>query len=145
MVGRRQTAREPDEMLTAIDLDPPPPRTADIYSKVGRRSAMEIAIVGLAVRLTMDEPGETIEDIRIAAGSVAPVPFRAVEAEGLLKGQAVGADVIKAAGAALVRRASAITDVRGSKEYRVAVLPRVLDRAVRACAARASGAKPEPS
>ena len=79
--GHRQTAREPDELVTEIAFDTPLSRTADNYVKVRRRGAMELPIVGVATRVTLDESGETIADIRIAACAVGPVPFRADEAE----------------------------------------------------------------
>jgi carbon-monoxide dehydrogenase medium subunit len=140
LIGSGQTCREPDELLTAIALEAPAARTADLYVKVRRRSAMERPIIGLAVRLTVDEPGERIDDVRIAVCAAGPVPFRALEAEGILKGQILQDDAVKGAGAALVEQASVITDERASARYRQALLPRVLEHAVRRCAARASGA-----
>ena len=43
LVRYRQSEREPDELLTTIELDAPAPHTADIYIKVRRRGAMETA------------------------------------------------------------------------------------------------------
>lgn len=145
LVRYRQSEREPDELLTTIELDAPAPHTADIYIKVRRRGAMELPIIGLAVRLTLDEPGETIADVRVAACSAGPVPFRATEAEDILKGNAASDDVIAEAGAALLERAAVATDARASAAYRRAVLPRVLAHAVKDCAARASGVEPTTS
>ena len=142
LVRHRQTERRPDELLTTIDLDAPAPGTADIYIKVRRRGAMELPIIGLAVRLTLDESGETMADVRVAVCSAGPVPFRATEAEDILKQNAASDDVIAEAGAALLERAAVVTDARASAEYRRAVLPRVLARAVKDCAARASGVEP---
>lgn len=138
LVGGGRTRREPDELLTAIALEAVPPRTADLYFKVRRRSAMERPIIGLAVRLTLAESGERIDDIRIAVCGAGPVPFRAQEAEAILNGQAVADDAVKAAGAALLERASFVTDARASAAYRQAVLPRVLAHVVKHCAARAA-------
>ena len=138
--GHRRTAREADEMVTELVLDEPPARTADVYVKVRRRGAMELPIVGVAARVTLDEPGEAIADIRIAACAVGPVPFRAPEAEAILKGAALGDAPLAEAGAALVERATFFTDARASADYRRAVLPRVLAHAVEQCAARARAA-----
>ncbi len=141
--GPRQTAREPDELVTEIGFDEPPACTADVYVKVRRRGAMELPIVGVATRVTLDGSGETIEDIRIAACAVGPTPFRAGEAEGILKGAALRDARLEEAGAALVERATFFTDAKASADYRRAVLPRVLAHAVEQSAARARAADRE--
>jgi carbon-monoxide dehydrogenase medium subunit len=145
VVGRRNIAREPDEMLTSFSLDPVEKRTADCFVKVGRRNAMEISIANVAVRLTLGED-ETVNAIRIAVGAVGPVAFRAREAEELLRGQKVSQELIEEAGRSILEQATPITDIRGSREYRLAVLPRILGSALKQCVARAlrqSSAQPE--
>lgn len=140
LAEHRRTAREPDELVTEIAFDEPPARTADVYYKVRRRGAMELPIVGVATRVTLDEAGETIEDIRIAACAVGPTPFRAGEAESVLKGAVLSDAPLAEAGAALVESATFFTDARASADYRRAVLPRVLANTVEQCAARARAA-----
>jgi carbon-monoxide dehydrogenase medium subunit len=122
-----RTARLPDELLTRIDIDACPPRTADSTIKVGRRGAMEVAVVGLAVRLTLADD-DRISDIRIAVGAVGPRAWRATEAEAMLRDHTVSPDRLRAAGDALAQQAAPVSD------YRRAVLPRLLARAVNDCA-----------
>ena len=136
VVGRRKITREPDEMLTSFTLDPVEKRTADCFVKVGRRNAMEISIANVAVRLTLKQD-ETVDAIRIAVGAVGPMAFRAREAEDLLLGQKLTEELIEEAGRAILKQATPITDVRGSREYRLAVLPRILGSALKQCVARA--------
>ena len=136
--GHRQTAREPDELVTEIAFDEPPSCTADVYVKVRRRGAMELPIVGVATRVTLDRSGETIEDIRIAACAAGPTPFRASEAESILEGVASHDAPLAEAGAALVERATLFNDARASADYRRAVLPRVLAHTVEQCVKRAA-------
>jgi aerobic carbon-monoxide dehydrogenase medium subunit len=143
IVGRRKIAREPDEMLTSFSLDPVEKRTADCFVKVGRRNAMEISIANIAIRLKLGED-ETVNAIRIAVGAVGPVAFRACEAEELLRGQRVTQELVDAAGRSIVRQATPITDVRGSREYRLAVLPRILRSVLKQCVARAQRQSPAP-
>ena len=135
--GHRQTARKADELVTEIAFDEPPAGSADVYLKVRRRGAMELPIVGVATRVTLDESGEAIADIRIAACAVGPTPFRAGEAETILKGAAVRDAPLAEAGAALIERAAFFSDARASADYRRAVLPRVLAHAVEQSASRA--------
>ena len=140
ITGRRQTARRGDELLTFVDLEEPPARTADSFVKVGRRSAMEVSIVAVAVRLTLAADTTTVEDVRIAVCSCGPRAFRAHDAERALLGQTIDADTLRAAGAVLLAQATPIDDVRASAAYRRRVLPRVLARAVAECAGTIRGA-----
>ena len=84
LLDRKRTALRPDELVTAISLERPGPRTGETYLKIGRRGAMEVALVGLAVRLRLDD--DTLADVRIAACSVGPRAFRVREAEAALVG-----------------------------------------------------------
>jgi CO/xanthine dehydrogenase FAD-binding subunit len=133
LLGRRQTAREADELLTHISLESVPEHTADVYLKVGRRKAMEVAIVGLALRLTLNEDNKTIKNVRIASCATGPVSRRATEAENILNGQCYSTELIRDAGEALLNTVTPIDDVRGSAAYRLMVLPRLLGRAMQIC------------
>jgi carbon-monoxide dehydrogenase medium subunit len=136
IIGRRKTRRSPDQLLTSITLTNMPLSSGDGYFKVGRRSGMEVAIVGLAVRMTLAADLATIADIRIAACAAGPTPFRARAAENVLINSAPTAAAVAAAGAALVACAHPIDDRRGSARYRIAVLPRLLEHAVRKIVAK---------
>ena len=142
LVGRRATTRRPDELLTEITLTTPGERSGDVYLKVGRRSAMEVAIVGLAMRLAFDPDG-TVTEARIAVASVGPRPMRSTDAEAALVGGPLGPDPIRAAAEALLRDIAPIDDVRGSAEYRRRVIPGLLDRAAERCSRRAGIAAPD--
>lgn len=140
IVGRRQTTRSADELVSAVSLEAPPPATGETYLKVGRRKAMEVAIVGLAARLTLDSDG-TIGDARVAVCSVGPKPFRAPEVEEALVGRRPDeGPAIAEAGRLLEACAQPIDDVRGTAGYRKAVLGALLARAVGRCSERATAA-----
>jgi len=66
VTGRRSTLLASDELLTGILLDPPSKNSSDVYLKVGRRGATEIAIIGLALYLDMDNEKQNIVEARIA-------------------------------------------------------------------------------
>lgn len=136
LVGRRQTLRAPDELLVAVGLSEAPPRSGDVYLKVGRRSAVEVAIVGLAMRLVFGE-GERIAMARIALASVAPVPLRARKAEALLEGQALDGALLDEVSAAVLAAISPIDDLRASASYRRLLIPGLVRRAASTCARRA--------
>ncbi len=139
LLGRRQTDRGHDELVSGIILSQPPQRSRDIYIKVGRRSAMEIAIVGLAACVTLDREGKLVEDVRLAIGSVGPVPKRLYEIESFIIGQEISEALLDEAGDILLRHIEPIDDVRASRKYRSAVAPRILRQAITCCAQNVSG------
>lgn len=143
ILGRRQIDRAPEEMVIGVDLDPAGPSEANVFEKVGRRGAMEIAISSVAVRVRLGVDGRTLDDVRIALGAMGPVPFRVPAAETALIGRPLDAEALAAAGAALLAAARPISDTRGSADYRRAVAPRVFERVLRgAVAAIASRSVP---
>jgi carbon-monoxide dehydrogenase medium subunit len=140
VMGRRSTARWPSELLTGLSLAPPPPRTGEVYLKVAPRSAMEVALVGLAVRLTLTQDDRALADARVAVCAVGPRPFRAREAEAALVEGWPDPDAVALAGELLARRAEPIDDARATAHYRRRVLPALLSRAVGRCVGRARAA-----
>jgi xanthine dehydrogenase YagS FAD-binding subunit len=70
------------------------------YLKVRDRASYAFALVSVAVAVDLD--GGSIRDVRIALGGVAHKPWRAPEAEALLRGQAPSAELLALAGTAVV-------------------------------------------
>lgn len=138
-LGRRATQRRPDELLTAVTVPRTAAATGDVYLKIGRRRAMEIAIVGMAMRLTFDERIETVLDARIAICAAAPRPFRAAEAERRLVGTRLDASSLAEAGRLAAAAASPIDDLRASAAYRTWLIASLVARAAAACRRRAAG------
>ena len=54
LLGPNRTARRPDELLTLVSLPAPPAHSSSAFLKAGRRRAMEISVVCVAARLTLD-------------------------------------------------------------------------------------------
>ena len=122
----RQTILGADEVILEIHVPLPAGRTGAHFIKLGKRNAMAVAVVSVAVRLTLDEWGR-IETARIALGSVAPIPLRANAAEAAVQGAPIVEARIAQAAALAPQAASPISDVRASAAYRsqmVAVLTR---------------------
>jgi len=131
IVGRRVTDLGSDEMLTGLDTVPLPERAVETYLKLGRRGAMDVAIVGLAVRLGFE--GGTVTDARVALCSVAPTARRVPTAEAALVGTQLDRSALDAAAEAVVDAAEPIDDARASASYRIRVLRGLLGRAVGRC------------
>lgn len=135
-LGRRETVRQHDELLISVSLAPAAHRAGDVYLKVGRRGAMEVAVVGYAMRLVFDEDG-TVSEARVALASVAPVPVRARGAESLLEGRQLDGSTLTGVSEAVLDAIAPIDDLRASASYRKLLIPGLTHRAAAICAQRA--------
>jgi aerobic carbon-monoxide dehydrogenase medium subunit len=127
--GPGKTVLGPDEIVMGLTLPPPAPQTGKVYLKHGRRKAMELATVGVAVSLTLD--GGVCRQVHIVLGAVAPTPIRAYAAEAALTGQPVDEGAIQAAAEAARQECRPISDVRSSADYRRAMVGTLTARALR--------------
>jgi CO/xanthine dehydrogenase FAD-binding subunit len=117
--GYKTTALAADELIRDISL---PRRFAGYFSyarKVGARNAQAISKVCLAA--LGQAPNGMIRDVRLALGSVAPVPLRLAETERMLTGQKIGRSLIDAARVSVVNDIRPIDDIRSNARYRAAV------------------------
>ena len=126
-----ETALAPDEILTRVLLPPSAPRSGAAFIKFLPRSQDDYATVDVAawVRLTEASADSQIADVRIALGSVGPVPFRALGAEGLLKGERIGDEILAEAGERAAAACDPEDDVRGSASYKREVVKVLVRRA----------------
>lgn len=115
-VGFKKTALEPGEIVTGFVIPLLKEGESAAYIKHAVRKAMDLAIIGVAVKLTMD--GDVCKDARIALGAVAPTTMRARNAEKALIGKKLTDDVIVEASLAARDECSPISDIRASAEYR---------------------------
>lgn len=129
--GPGRTARDPGDLLRDIHVRQLPPRSATAFLKAGRRKAMEISVVCVAARLTLDESGRCAA-ARIALGAVDATTVRARAAEQALQGAVPTDAALCDAGRLAARACHPIDDVRASARYRgllvEALVPRALDR-----------------
>jgi carbon-monoxide dehydrogenase medium subunit len=130
------TARRPHELLTRVRFRRPATHSATAFLKAGRRRAMEISLVCVAVCLTLDAEHERCLDARIALGAVAPTALRARAAEHSLRGQPITDDALLAAGRTAAGECRPITDVRASARYRAMLAATLVERALARCVTR---------
>jgi CO/xanthine dehydrogenase FAD-binding subunit len=130
------TARRPDELLTRVSFPRLPPHCGTAFLKAGRRRAMEISLVCVAVRLTLDASRERCLDARIALGAVAPTTLRARAAERSLLGRALDDGALREAGRAAAGECRPISDVRASARYRALLVAILVERALARCRER---------
>ncbi|MBI2854089.1 MAG: xanthine dehydrogenase family protein subunit M [Chloroflexi bacterium] len=129
-LGPGKTALGADEILTEIQIHCLPEHAACVYLKLSPRKAMDLAVVGVAVRLVTNAAVSRCLDARIGLGAVGPTPIRAKKAEAaLLKANLTGSVVEEAARTAS-SEARPITDVRGSEWYRREMVEVLVRRAI---------------
>ncbi len=122
-----QTAAAENEIVTAILVPAGPDDARAEHVKVVRVDG-DFATVSVSLVLAIDNKQCT--HARIAVGGVASTPLHLDEADAVLKGSSLNADDIAKAGDLLVQISDPIDDMRGSAEYRRALIPRLLKRAV---------------
>ena len=104
--GPGQTLIQPQELLTAVVVDAPPPGSGSAFQKLGIRRAMEIARVNAAASLVLAEDGRTIARARVALGAVGPRARLSARAQEVLEGQTASEELFAQAGQAAVEDAS---------------------------------------
>jgi CO/xanthine dehydrogenase FAD-binding subunit len=124
-------ARE-DEVLTLLRFLPVNPGARTAFVKLGRRNALSIARLSVAVVLARDSSGE-ITDARIVPGAALPVWRRITEAESMLIGMQPSAALFGAAGRKVSDVMVGITGRRWSTEYKEPVLAVLVRRALEIC------------
>jgi CO/xanthine dehydrogenase FAD-binding subunit len=138
-LGPGKTVMEPEEILTEIFIERPPPRSGAAYWKLGFRRALEISIVSVASFISLESRGQRIESARIVLGAVAPTPVRAISAERLLIGEKPTDSLFVRAGEVAAGESKPITDIRGSAGYRQAMVAVLAERTLRIASEKASG------
>jgi CO/xanthine dehydrogenase FAD-binding subunit len=123
--GYKQMDLRPNELLRAIRLPRLTQSLIHYYRKVGTRKAQAISKVCFAGvgRVNNGKAGA----VRIALGSVAPVPLRCTNTEAVIDSRAIDADTIMAAKSALLRGIAPIDDVRSTANYRLTVASNLLE------------------
>jgi CO/xanthine dehydrogenase FAD-binding subunit len=130
--GYKQMNLAPDELIRAICLRPAFSGYLHYARKVGARNAQAISKVCIAAlgrlrdgQRTSEVGGQmggAIEDVRIAVGSVAPVPLRLTELEQMVRGKSVDSELAQQARKASASAIQPIDDIRSTARYRSAVL-----------------------
>ena len=141
--GPGATSLGDGELIVEFELDEPPARTADAYLRLIPRTEMDIAVVGAAARVTLNEDG-TVAAAAIALGAVAPTVVRVPAAEAALVGSEPSGEALAAVDAAAAAATNPIDDKRGTIAYRRQVAGVLARRAVSIAAdrARQQGAQP---
>lgn len=122
------TALAAGEIVKELRLPPPPGGERSVYLKLASRGRMDLAVVGVAVTAVVN--GGVFQQVRIGLGSAAPIPVRAMQAEMVLKGQRVSAELIARAAAVAAANTTTRSSHRASAEYRGDMIEVLVRRAL---------------
>jgi carbon-monoxide dehydrogenase medium subunit len=123
------TSLAEDEILTQVVLPPLPARSAIEYIRFSSSSVVDKPSAGVAVRLTLGNGGETIQTARIVLGCVGATPVRARKAEALISGKKLVSEMAEEAGSIASQECSPTSDLRGSEQYKRAIVRTLVRRA----------------
>lgn len=132
-----RTVLGPGEFLVRLRLPPPRRPSGAHYLRFIPRNEMDIAVVGVAAAVTLDESRQRCVAARIALAAVAPTPLLVPEAGAdLVDGPLTDALIDQAASRAQAA-ARPISDMRGDADYRRHLVGVLTKRALRGAIARA--------
>ena len=120
ITGPGETCLEKGEMVVSFLLPERPPHSGDAYLRFTPRTEMDIAVVGAAVNLTLDDDGTCIS-ARVAVGAVAATPLLVSNGADALVGCKVDEVALENLSSAASAACSPIDDKRGTIEYRTEV------------------------
>ena len=132
------TALEPTEVLAEVRFPVLPDGAGWAFEEISRRH-VDFAMAGAAVTLSVERDGRCRE-ARIVLFGVGPTPVRALGAEQLVAGEALGPALLEAAGGkASEELDEPLSDVHASSEYRRHLAGVLTRRALTEATARAGG------
>ena len=120
-----ETVLEPGELITHVELPPPPEGARQIYRKVRDRASYAFALVSVAGVLSMKDG--RISTAALAFGGLGPMPWRNPAVEAALVGKAPTATTFEAAADALLADARGF----GSNDFKIPLARRTLAACLR--------------
>jgi CO/xanthine dehydrogenase FAD-binding subunit len=135
VTGPGRTSLADGEFVVEIEVDRPAANTSDAYLRMIPRTEMDIAVVGAAARVSLDDAGNCTA-ATIALGAVAPTVVRVPDAEAALVGGPISEEALAAVAAAASAACNPIDDKRGTIAYRRQVAGVLAKRAVLEAAGR---------
>ncbi len=126
--GFKKTLLEPGDIITEISIPALKKNQGAAYLKHAVRKAMDLAIVGVAAFVEVENG--ICKDAKIVLGAVDITAVRATKAEAMLIGNKLDEGLISKAAIQASEECKPIDDVRGSAEYRKDMIRVFTKRAV---------------
>ena len=119
-VSPGKTSLAPGEIIESFFLPERPRNSGDAYLRFTPRTEMDIAVVGVAINLTLDSAGVCTQ-ARVVLGAVAPTVLLVDECAKALIGTRVDEAAIDKMAAAAAAACKPIDDKRGTREFRIKI------------------------
>ena len=132
-----RTALERGELLLRVELSPPTPRSGAHYLRFIPRNEMDIAVVGAAAAVALDDKKTRCTSARIALAAVAPTPLLVPDAGAALVDGEVNDGLIDKVAKLAQAAARPISDMRGDADYRRHLVGVLVKRALKGALQRA--------
>jgi len=129
-LGPKKTILRPEQLLVQIILPLPKKKTYGCWIKIGKRKALIIATITLALVVEMAEDNKTVKDVRTCLGSVAPTPIEIKEIKKKMIGKDFNQLDFAELGQIVEDKISPIDDIRGTREYRKNVAKNIMINAL---------------
>ena len=133
--GLFQNSLAANEFVTGLYFPSLADRSSSAFIKL-ETNANDLAIVNVAVRVTLDASGACQEASIVIGGGVAETPVRAAAAENLLQGKSMSDETMAQAGIAAQTDLQPMSDHRASAAYRSAIAKTLTERALRRAVSR---------
>lgn len=117
------TRLKPDEIVVQVIVPVPSDKFKGDFYKLGRRRAVSISRISLAILL--DVNNGLINEMRIASGAVTPIGTRFYDVEEFFKGRIIDDETMKEIAIKLGERILEVSGVRWSSEYKIPVVQQV--------------------
>jgi len=134
LVDTFETSLAPDEVLVEIHVPQPAPHSGSAYCKLERKVG-DYAIAAVAAQLTLD--GDLCTQAGLGLTNVGPKAIRPVDAERFLIGKRLDEEAIREAARLAAAAADPVSDLRGTADYKRAMVRTLTARALRKAAQRA--------
>jgi len=101
-----------------------------LFFKLGRRNALAVSIINIAVMVGFDDASKQWDSARIALGAVAPSVVRARKAEEWLVNKPLDENLVAEVASMAASECAPISDIRASANYRRAMIEVYVARAL---------------
>ena len=125
-----ETCVEADELLTEIRVPRLGPGWRTAYTKFTTRSKEDKPALSLGAAVLTESDGVTCKEVRLSVGAAVATPKRLSEAESYLRGKELSESVLSEAGELAKGLVEPLSDIRGSAEYKRAMVGVFLRRTV---------------
>ena len=133
----RTTIDSTKEIVTGISFPALGKGEASAAMRLAKRKTLVLPILTVAVVVGTDPGRKSFTKARIAVGPVATTPMRCKAAEEILAGSPIGEEVIRKAAAEAEKAANPRTSlIRGTSEYRKAMVAVLVERGIAAALKR---------